>query len=91
MTLTQRSTLGATASLTPGNAASRAAACSTSVSLAPELFFRPDFISNDYTTPLPQVQASFLSAALYVAALSRDAVLDSPHQVPGFELGNPAL
>ena len=45
--------------------------------LGPELFFRPDFISSDYTTPLPQVQASFLSAAWYVAALSRDAVLDS--------------
>ena len=24
--------------------------------LAPELFFRPDFISSDYTTPLPQVR-----------------------------------
>ena len=24
--------------------------------LAPELFFRPDFISTEYTTPLPQVR-----------------------------------
>ena len=24
--------------------------------LAPELFFRPDFISAEYTTPLPQVR-----------------------------------
>ena len=47
--------------------------------LAPELFFRPDFISNDYTTPLPQVQACFLSAALYGAALSQD-------QTPGLQL-----
>ena len=23
--------------------------------LAPELLFRPDFVSSDYTTPLPQV------------------------------------
>lgn len=24
--------------------------------LAPEVFFRPDFVSDDYTTPLPQAR-----------------------------------